>query len=134
MKAFAIFPTICIFLLTLTLLHARGEKKPKMKLGWSFLVTIIFGGVMTMFSGYIFKFLFYANFLAAIFIIPCLTYLSNKCFPVVTGKKYWLRIVALGLISTVVTSTLFGATMIFSLLNNPMDPITQEQHDIKGDN
>ena len=122
MKTFVIFPTICVFALTLTLLKLDGRTKPHTVLLWSTIVTTIFGGLMTWFSVDVFLFLYYLNFLGVIILIPCLTYLTNKLFKDNKDNKKWIRILGLGLISTVLTIAVFATTMFLSLLNNPMDP------------
>lgn len=128
MKAFAIFPTICVFVLTLTLLRLSGQLKPRTTLLLTLMVTIFFGGLMTWFSFEIFQFLYFANFFGVLVCIPCLTYLTNRLFSDNSDKRiHWLRILGLGLASTAVTIVVAGALIFFSFLNNPMDPVTKEK-------
>ncbi len=125
MKTFVIFPTICWFILTLTLLRV-GFIRPKTALLWSTIMTIILGGLMTWFSADIFFFLYYANFLAIIVMIPCLTYLTNKLFKDNSDKIKWIRILGLGLVSTALTIAIFATSMFFSFAYNPMDPAPRQ--------
>jgi len=128
MKAFVIFPTICVFVLTLTLLKLGGQVRPRTSLFWSIIVTSVFGGLMTWFSFETFQFLYFANFVGILICIPCITYLTNKLFASNVDKRiYWTRIIGLGLASTAVTILVGGALIFFSFLNNPMDPVTNKE-------
>lgn len=133
MKTFVLFPTLCVFLLTLTLLKVAGQVRPKTILIWSVFTTAIFGGLMTWFSANLFTFLYYSNFSAILIIIPCLTYLINKMLPdILIEKRLWLRIFGFGLASTILTLMLFGTAMFFSLIFNPTDPAPRQgQSEIK---
>jgi hypothetical protein len=133
MKAFVIFPTICFFALTLTLLRL-GQLRPQTALLWSTILTIIFGALMTLVSADVFLFLYYMNFLGVIILIPCLTYLTNELFSDNSNKIKWVRILGLGLVSTVLTIVIFATSMFFSFAYNPMDPAPkQEQKESDGD-
>jgi hypothetical protein len=128
MKAFVIFPTICVFVLSLTLLKLLGEIKPKISLLRSTIVTVVFGGLMTWLSVEIFVFLYFANFLGAIVCIPCLTYLTPRLFRSNSNKKiFWISLVGLGIVSTAVTMGVAWFLILFSFLNNPMDPPTNKE-------
>jgi hypothetical protein len=128
MKAFVIFPTICVFLLTMTLLTLDGQTKQRTTLLWSVMVTALFGGLMTWFSVDVFAFLYYSNFIGVLVCIPCLTYLTNRLLSKNLDKKInWIRVLGLGILSTVVTITTAGFLILISFLNNPMDPPTNKQ-------
>ena len=90
---------------------------------------------MTLFSVEAFEFLYYANFFGVLICIPCLTYLANGLFNDKSNKVIlWLRIALLGVISTAVTLGLAWYLVLFSFINNPMDPATKEsQQEIEGD-
>ena len=128
MKAFVIFPTICVFVLTLTLLKLNGQLRPRTSLLWTIIVTSFFGGLMTLFSSETFQFLYFANFVGILVCVPCITYLTNKLFTNNVDKRiYWTIIIGLGLASTAVTILIGGALIFFSFLNNPMDPATNKE-------
>jgi hypothetical protein len=123
MKAFVLFPTICVFLFTLTLLKLNGQTKSWIVLGWAIIVTATFGGVMTFYSVEVFEFLYFANFLGVLICIPCFTYLLNKLFKKNSNQRaYLLRVVGLSFISTLITAVIAGTLILFAFINNPMDP------------
>ena len=126
MKTFVIFPTICFFVLTLTLLRV-GLIRPRSAFLWSTIMTIILGGLMTWLSVEIFFLLYYANFLGVLVLIPCLTYLTNKLFKDNSDRIKWIRILGLGLLSTVLTIATAGFLILISFIQNPMDPPTNKQ-------
>lgn len=123
MKAFVIFPTICVFFLTMTLLMLVGQTKPKLKLLWSILVTVLFGGFMTWFSVDVFVFLYYSNFIGLLVCISCLTYLANRGFSkTLNNRVNWFRILGLRIMSIAVTVVIAGFLIFIAFLFNPMDP------------
>ena len=128
MKAFVVFPTICVFVLMLTLLKLNGQIRRRTSLLWTMMVTSIFGGIMTWFSFETFQFLYFANFVGILVCIPCITYLINRLFTRNVNKRiYWTRIIGLGLASTVLTIAVAGTLIFLSFLYNPMDPITNKE-------
>jgi hypothetical protein len=128
MKAFVIFPTVCVFLLTLTLLRLKGQMKPMTTLLWSIIVTAVFAGLTTWFSLAVFEFLYYSNFLGIVVCIPCLTYLTNQLFSSKLNQgTNWVRVMGLGIISTVATIATAGFLIFISFMHNPMDPPTNKQ-------
>jgi hypothetical protein len=123
MKAFVLFPTICIFVFSLTLLKLNGQTKSWIVLSWATIVTATFGGLMILYSVEVFEFLFYSNFLGVLVCIPCLTYLLNKLFKKNFNQRvYLLRVVGLSFVSTLITAVIAGTLILFAFLNNPMDP------------
>ncbi|PSR55088.1 hypothetical protein AHMF7605_17045 [Adhaeribacter arboris] len=127
MKAFIIFPTICVFIVTLTFLILNGLSRVRI-IFWSTLMTAIWGGFMAWLSFEVFTFLYYSNFLGVLVCIPCLTYLSNRLFPDNSNKRMvWMRLVGLGVLSTVVTIATAGFLILVSFINNPMDPPMNKQ-------
>jgi hypothetical protein len=127
MKAFVIFPTICVFILTSSILKNQSDLGTKKNLFWSFTTTIIFCGLvigaLRIFKAAEFAFLLMlSNVVFALIVIPILTFLINDLFPNATGKILWIRLFGIGVVATAVTAALFGASMIFALMNNPMDP------------
>jgi hypothetical protein len=101
--------------------------KARLTFFWTAVVTVIFGGIMTWLSVDVFPFLYYSNFLGVLILIPCLTYLANRMFAPRAGLKNLRRILWLVLISTILTLLIFATTLIFSLLNNPMDRISRSE-------
>ncbi len=123
MKAFVLFPTLCVFVFTLTLLKLNRQTKSWIVFSWAIVVTATFGGVMTFYSVEIFEFLFYSTFIGVLICIPCLTYLLNKLFKHNSNRRvYLLRVVGLSVASTLVTATIAGMLILFAFINNPMDP------------
>jgi hypothetical protein len=123
MKAFVLFPTICIFVFSLTLLKLNGQTKSWIVLSWATIVTATFGGLMILYSVEVFEFLFYSNFLGVLVCIPCLTYLLNKLFKKNFNQRvYLLRVVGLSFVSTLITAVIAGTLILFAFINNPMDP------------
>jgi hypothetical protein len=108
--------------MTLTFLNANGLTGKLKIIGWTILVTSILGGLLTFYSVELFTPLYYFNFVSVIISIPCLTYLTNKLFSDYK-KASWVRLLGLGIISTVLTVTLFLTIMLASFIQNPMDPI-----------
>ena len=128
MKAFVIFPTICVFLLTMTLLTLDGQTKPRTMLLWSILVTVLFGGLMSWFSVDVLLFLYYSNFIGVLVCIPCVTYLTNRLLSKPLDKRVnWLRVLGLGILSTAVTIATAGFLIFMSFMYNPMDQPTNKQ-------
>jgi hypothetical protein len=128
MKAFVIFPTICVFLLTMTLLALDGQTKQRTKLISSIIVTALFGGLMTWFSLDAFLFLYYLNFIGVLISIPCLTYLTYRLLSKNQDEGVnWIRVLGLGILSTVVTVATAGFLIFMSFMYNPMDPPIKEQ-------
>lgn len=120
-KAFIIFPTICVFVLALTFLKLSGKIKTLWAIAWSVLIAGTFAGVIISYSDNAFSSLYYFNYSAVIITIPCLTYLINNNLPIVYGRQFWFRLLGLSLLATLLTAIIFGASMFFSLANNPMD-------------
>ncbi len=118
MKTFAIFPTLCVFVLTLTLLKLTGQTKLWIMILLTILVTTLFGGLMILFSTEAFHFLYFANFFGILVCVPCLTYLTNSLFK--------SRLLFIGIASTLLTIVIAGALIFFSFLNNPMDLMPRE--------
>lgn len=128
MKSFVIFPTICIFLLTMTLLTLGGQTKRRATLLWSGIVTVLFAGLMTWFSLDAFVFLYYSNFIGVLVSIPCLTYLTNQFVTKTLDKRVnWIGLLGLGILSTVVTVATAGFLIFMSFMYNPMDPPINKQ-------
>jgi len=126
MKTFVIFPTICIFALTMTLLKLNGQLSLRKILLWSTVATAVFSGLMVWFSVEAFFFLYYAHFLGGIVLIPCLTYLIYTLSNNTSGKIEWIRILGFGLVSTFLTIIIFSLSMFFSLSYHPMDPAPRQ--------
>jgi hypothetical protein len=127
MKAFVIFPTLCVFLLTLTLMTLDRQTRHRTILFWSVMLTVLFAGLMTWFSVNAFAFLYYSNFIGVLVCIPCLTYLTNRLFKTQDEKIKWIRVLGLGILSTVVTVATAGFLIFMSFMYNPMDPPTNKQ-------
>jgi hypothetical protein len=128
MKAFVIFPAICIFLLTMSLLKVVGQTKNWATLLWSVVVTILFAGLMIWRSVDVIAFLYYSNFVGVLVCIPCLTYLTNRLLTRSPDKKISLiRLLVLGILSTVVTVGTAGLLIFMSFIFNPTDPPTNKQ-------
>lgn len=132
MKTLGIFPAISLFALTLTLLRFDPQIKTRTVLLWSAIVTILFGGLMTWFSVQVFFFVYYANFLGVIILIPCLTYLTNKLFKDSTNKIKRIRLLGLGLAATVLTIAMFATSMSISFAYNSMDPAPKHVQNERG--
>lgn len=133
MKTFVIFPTICVFLLTLTLLTLNGQMTSKRIFVWSILIATLFGGLLKWFSVDAFFLLYYGNFLSVLLVIPCLTFLTNKILPESWIENPWMRLAGLGVLSIIVTLLVFGTAMFFSFASNPMDPVPRQEHQKTSD-
>ena len=122
MKAFAIFPTICIFVMVLTILRILEFPSTwLMKILLSFLAAGLFTGFVLMNSLNYFEFLYFFNFVSVLIIVPCLTYIANVSIHGFLEKIYLLRLFVLFLLSTIVTLIVFGISFFISVANNPMD-------------
>ena len=123
MKAFVIFPAICVFLLVLALMIVYGKLKLKDVLLWTFITTAVFGGLMTWLSHEMFHFLYYSNFFGVLVCIPCLTFLMYRVlYKNINGRINWLHLLGLGILSTFLTVTIAVLLILLSFFNNPMDP------------
>ncbi len=128
MGAFVIFPTNCVFLLTMTLLTLGVQKKQRTALHSSVMLTVLFGGLMLWFSVDAFVFLYYLNFIGIVICIPCLTYWSVRLLSKILDKRInWIGVLGLGILSTVVTVVIAGFLIFISFLYNPMDPPANKQ-------
>lgn len=122
MKAFAIFPTICIFITVLTILRFLDFSGTWLKkIIISFIAAGLFAGFMIVNSLNYFEFLYFFNFVSVLIIVPCLTYLANVSINGFLDKRYLLRTFVLFLLSTIVTLFVFGISFFISMASNPMD-------------
>jgi len=110
---------------TLTSLKLDGQLRTRTIVLLTTIVTVVFAGLMTLFSVEVFFFLYYANFLGVVVCIPCLTYLINELLP--GNKRSWTRLIGLGLVSTVATMVIAGFLILNSFMHNPMDPAIQNE-------
>lgn len=119
-----------MFILTFSILKNQSAFGIKKNLLWSLTTTVIFCGVvigvLTVFKlknleGFVILLLL-SNAGFALVLIPMVTFLINDWFPTATGTTLWIRLFLLGLVSIAITATLLGASMVFALANNPMDP------------
>jgi len=123
MKAFTIFPAICVFALTLTLLNLGREMKFWKSIIIATIFTAFFGRLMTWYSLELFFFLYFINIIGILVLIPCLTFWTNRMLPAAKNTKiYWIRIAGLGVAATVIALLFFGASMLLGFFYNPMDP------------
>jgi hypothetical protein len=120
MKAFAIFPTVCVFAITLSLLTLTGLFRPRITLICSSVITCGFGGLMTLFSMEAFRFLYYANYIGVPISILCFTFLSSRLWVDRSDGTKWVKILGLGLLSSVVTIGIFMVSMFIALASNSM--------------
>jgi len=123
MKAFAIFPTLCLFILILTILKVFNfPTKNIFRLLLSFAIALIFLVTTILNSIEMFTFLYFGNFLSVIIIIPCMTYLLSSTISKKRTERYWLKITLICISITIITVLTFAITFFYSMLNNPMDP------------
>ena len=123
MKAFVIFPTICVFLLALVTFKLSIQDKHRTRLLFSIFATALIGGVMTWYSVYFFRFLLYAYFIGVLVCIASLTFLGNQLLSKSQDKGVnWIRLLGLGILSTIVTIVIAGYLFLISCIYNPMDP------------
>ncbi|MFN7259905.1 MAG: hypothetical protein ACK5TU_08420, partial [Cyclobacteriaceae bacterium] len=97
MKAFAIFPTICVFILTFSILKSQSDLGTKKNLFWSLTTMVIFCGLVIgilttlkqeELAGFAFL-LMLSNVVFALVLIPILTFLMNDWIPTTTGTMRW---------------------------------------------
>jgi len=123
MKAFAIFPTLCIFILALAIFKALNFPSRKLYRQLSAVaLTIVFSVTMVLNSSEMFTFLYFGGFISVILIILSMTYLMGSMIEKKPPKRYWILITLLFLSITLITTSVFIMTFIYSMLNNPMDP------------
>lgn len=130
MKAFVLFPTICVFVFTFTLIKLSGITESRSVLLRSLIVTAVVDLLMIWFSGEGF-FLYYGNWIGILILIPCFTYLGNTLFKNNTDKIKWIRILGLTIFSTVLTIVIFATVMFFSFAYNPMDRKPKQEYLLK---
>lgn len=119
MKTFAIFPSIAIFLFSLTLFRVVGK-------GFGIVATLIstlVACLLVIYSRQIFELLFYSNFISVIIVMPCLTYLGYSFLSKKSGVAFRIKIIGIAVAAALITGALFAATMFFALMNNPMHPV-----------
>lgn len=122
MKAFAIFPTICIFVMVLTILRILGFPSTWLKkILFSFLAAGLFAVFVIINSSNFFEFLYFFNFVSVLIIVPCLTYLANVSIHGFLDKAYLIRLFVLFVLSAIFTLLVFGILFFMSMANNPMD-------------
>ncbi len=122
MKAFAIFPTICVFALTLTLYNFDRQIKFRNTLLIAFFFAIVFGSYMTFYSSKLFPILYVVNIFGVFILTPCLTYWVSKLISSIGSKKvYWMKIIGVGIASALLSSFLFVLLMWNAFLHNPTD-------------
>jgi hypothetical protein len=126
MKTLAIFPSIAILLTILTLLHLSG----RVKIIVAIIVSALVAGLFYLYYWFVpiysletLMFVLYVNFISAIIVIPCLTYLGYSFLPKVKGLPFWIKLIGVAAGATLVTGAAFATTLYFSLMNNPMHPI-----------
>jgi hypothetical protein len=128
MKAFATFPTICVFIFVFNVIKNQYAIGIKKNLFWSLAMSLVFCGLVISIliidkTSYFLVLLLVSNLVFALLLIPVLMFLINDCFPTATGATFWLRLFVSGIVSIAITGALLGASVIFALLNNPMDPM-----------
>jgi hypothetical protein len=128
MKAFAIFPTISVFILTFSVLKEQFDFGAKKNLVWSTLTTSVFGGLfiagLKIFPQLTWM-LILSNVTFALILVPVLTFTIDGFFPAAIGQSRWIRLFGIGIISIVITASMLGVSMLLALTYNPMDPITR---------
>jgi hypothetical protein len=123
MKAFAIFPTLCFFILILTILKVLNFPTKKIvRQLLSFALTLIFLVTAILNSIEMFPFLYFGNFLSVVIIIPCMTYLLSNIISKKRTERYWLKITLICISITIITVLTFAITFFYSMLVNPWDP------------
>lgn len=78
MKTFAIFPTLCILIISFAVI--KDQLTVKRSLLWSFAVTVVLGGLLLLFSAELLVLLYLSNFVLAIVLVPVLTFLLDGFF------------------------------------------------------
>jgi prepilin signal peptidase PulO-like enzyme (type II secretory pathway) len=125
MKAFAILPTITVFIASFSILRRQGNLGAKRNLFWSSLSTIAFGALAIVVTTISYKLMWLymlINVIFAFILVPIMTFTINDFLPPATGKILWIRLFGIGLLSVAVTVVLFGILIFFTLAYNPMDP------------
>lgn len=123
MKAFAIFPTICFFILALAIFKALNFPTRKLyKQLLAFALTLAFSVTMVINSSEMFTFLYFGGFISVIIIILSMTYLLESKIEKKPTKRYWILLTLLFLTITLITISVFIMTFFYSMFNNPMDP------------
>ena len=123
MKAFAIFPTLCLFILALAIFKALNFPARMFYRQLSAIaLTIVFSVTMVLNSSKMFTFLYLGGFISVIIIILSMTYLMESMIEKKSTTRYWILLTLLFLTITVITTSVFIMTFIYSMLNNPMDP------------
>ncbi len=123
MKAFAIYPTICFFILALAIFKALNFPTRKLyKRILAVALTLAFSVTTVINSSEMFTFLYFGGFISAIIIIFSMTYLLESKIEKNPTKRYWILLTLMFLAITLITISVFIMTFLYSMFNNPMDP------------
>jgi hypothetical protein len=131
MKTLAIFPSIAIFLAILTLFRLGGNNKNIVAIIVSALgagLFCFFYCVTVIYSGEIFMFALYGNFISVPIVISCLAYLTYSYLPKASDTFFWVKLIVIVVAAILVTGVVFATTSYFFLVNNPMHPA---EHDFE---
>jgi hypothetical protein len=121
MKAFVIFPSISVFIITLTIFRIKN-----LPLVWgkrallSLVVAFLFALLMVFTIEYLFMLVYYFNLICVILLIPSLSYLAYKYFNHFLPTHYIIKLIVLSIISTLLILMIFGFSVFISILFNPM--------------
>jgi hypothetical protein len=122
MKAFAIFPSICFFILALAIFKAFNFPTRKIyRQLLATVLTLVFSITMFIYSIEMFTFLYFGGFISVIIVILSMTYLLESKIPKKRTKRYWILLSILFLTITIITTLAFILAFLYSMLNNPTD-------------
>lgn len=122
MKTFAIFPSLTIFLIALTLFQLTGKVKGILALVYGAAIAAVFYGFTVLYSDAIFPFIFSGNVISLFIAEACVTYLGYKFALKTWGSPSLSKIVSIVVTTGLVIAMVFVVTIIIALANNPMDP------------
>jgi hypothetical protein len=121
MKAFIIFPVICIFIITLTIVRIKDLPWSwRKRILISLAVSVLFAILLISTINYLFAFVYYCNLGCVLLMIPSISYLANKYFNHLLPTHPIVKIILLSAISAIITLLIFAISIFISILFNPV--------------
>lgn len=114
MKAFVVFPSLCLFIIT----FALAKKDIRSILLTSLLPSATFGVFAVVYGLKLFQLFYYLNFILVPITIPFVVYLFNRS----ATRPSAVRWIVTSITACILVIALFSACFFTAMAYNPMDP------------